>query len=57
MGGEVTVGEIEKTAKVVCKTANTDQPFMCFDLTFISVLLKDGFGLKPESNLKVCLTL
>uniref|UniRef100_A0A6M2DF99 nucleoside diphosphate phosphatase n=1 Tax=Xenopsylla cheopis TaxID=163159 RepID=A0A6M2DF99_XENCH len=53
LGGEVTVGEIEKTAKVVCKTANTDQPFMCFDLTFISVLLKDGFGLKPESNLKL----
>lgn len=34
-------------------TPNTDQPFECLDLTFISVLLKDGFGLGSEKKLNV----
>lgn len=52
-GGEVAVGTIVAKAKEVCATANTDQPFMCLDLTFIAVLLKDGYGLNMKTNIKV----
>lgn len=52
-GGEVAVGSIVAKAKEVCATANTDQPFMCLDLTFIAVLLKDGYGLNMKTNIKV----
>lgn len=43
-------------AKEVCATANTDQPFMCLDLTYISVLLKDGYGLNSKTKIKVSRT-
>lgn len=36
-----------------CNTANTDQPLMCLDLTIISVLLRDGFGLDMNTKLNV----
>lgn len=49
----MTVGQIMAKAKEVCLTANTDQPFMCLDLSFISVLLKDGYGLNTKTNIKV----
>lgn len=52
-GGEVAVGSIVAMAKEVCATANTDQPFMCLDLTYIAVLLKDGYGLNMKTNIKV----
>lgn len=52
-GGEIAVSEFTKKAREVCATPNTDQPFMCLDLVFISVLLQDGFGLKPTTNIKV----
>lgn len=54
MGGEVTVADFKNKARESCATANTDQPFMCLDLVYISVLLQDGFGLKPQTNIKVC---
>jgi len=44
-GGEITVGKFRDGAKEVCRQANTDQPFMCFDLTYISTLLREGYGL------------
>lgn len=53
-GGEITVDDFINKAKEVCATANTDQPFMCLDLTYISVLLKDGYGLNSKSKVKVC---
>lgn len=49
----MAVGSIVAMAKEVCATANTDQPFMCLDLTFIAVLLKDGYGLNMKTNIKV----
>lgn len=52
-GGEITVGHFVTMAKDVCATANTEQPFMCLDLTYISVLLKDGYGLNSKTKIKV----
>lgn len=52
-GGEVTVGDFIAKAKDVCATANVDQPFMCLDVTYISILLKDGFGLDSKTKIKV----
>lgn len=56
-GGEVTVGEVYKKAKEICNNANTDQPFMCLDLTYIAVLLQDGYGLRPQTKIKVIIHL
>lgn len=53
LGGEVTVADFMKKARESCATANTDQPFMCLDLVYISVLLQDGFGLKPQTKIKL----
>lgn len=52
-GGEIAVAEFTKKSREVCATPNADQPFMCLDLVFISVLLHDGYGLKPASKIKV----
>lgn len=52
-GGEITVEEYRNKAREVCANANTEQPFMCFDLTFISVLLREGFGLNDKKKIKV----
>lgn len=49
----MTVGDFIAKAKEVCATANVDQPFMCHDVTYISVLLKDGFGLDSKTKIKV----
>lgn len=37
----------------MCATPNVDQPFMCLDMTYISVLLKDGYGLDSRTKVKV----
>lgn len=42
-----------KQAMETCDYPNTDQPFMCLDLTFIYVLLRNGFGLEPSTKLYV----
>ncbi|XP_029708529.1 ectonucleoside triphosphate diphosphohydrolase 5 isoform X1 [Aedes albopictus] len=52
-GGETTVGQFITRSREVCADANTDQPFMCVDLTFIAVLLEEGYGLKPKTPLKL----
>nr|CAD7590673.1 unnamed protein product [Timema genevievae] len=52
-GGVVSVKDFQKAAITTCDTPNTEQPFMCLDLTFISVLLQDGFGLKPDTKLNL----
>lgn len=52
-GGEVTVEAFRKIAEEVCQTANDEQPFMCFDLTYISVLLHEGFGLSADNKIAV----
>jgi ectonucleoside triphosphate diphosphohydrolase 5/6 len=54
-GGEIAVAEFMKKAREVCAIPNTDQPFICLDLVYITVLLQDGYGLKPTTNIKVSL--
>lgn len=52
-GGEITVEDYRKKAQEVCAIPNDEQPFMCFDLTFISVLLREGFGLNDGKKVKL----
>lgn len=53
IGGEIAVGDFTKKAQEVCAAPNTEEPFMCLDLTFISVLLTDGYGLNPQKQIRV----
>lgn len=53
IGGTVTVRQFHKTAETVCHTPNVDQPFMCLDLLFITILFEDGYGLSPETEIKL----
>jgi ectonucleoside triphosphate diphosphohydrolase 5/6 len=53
IGGEISLGEFMKKSREVCKEANADQPFMCVDLIYISVLLQDGYGLKAQTPIKL----
>ncbi|PSN51699.1 Ectonucleoside triphosphate diphosphohydrolase 6 [Blattella germanica] len=50
-GGVVLVRDFHTAANKTCDIPNTEQPFMCLDLTFISVLLQHGFGLSPDKPL------
>ncbi|XP_034190450.1 nucleoside diphosphate phosphatase ENTPD5 isoform X2 [Osmia lignaria lignaria] len=50
-GGAIQVSAFLKHAKEACDYPNTDQPFICLDLTFIYILLRDGFGLEPTTKL------
>ncbi|XP_014211619.1 ectonucleoside triphosphate diphosphohydrolase 5 [Copidosoma floridanum] len=50
-GGEVTLESFYKAAERVCQDPNTDQPFICLDLSFIYVLLHDGFGLNDATQI------
>ncbi|XP_069684351.1 ectonucleoside triphosphate diphosphohydrolase 5 isoform X2 [Periplaneta americana] len=50
-GGVVTVRDFLHAANKTCDTPNADQPFMCLDLTFISVILQQGFGLSLDKSL------
>ncbi|CAK9827919.1 Nucleoside diphosphate phosphatase ENTPD5 [Anthophora retusa] len=50
-GGAIQVSAFLKQAMDACDYPNTDQPFICLDLTFIYVLLRDGFGLEPTTKI------
>lgn len=52
-GGNVPVRYFLLAAERTANSTNADQPFMTLDLTFIYVLLTDGFGLKPTTQLSV----
>ncbi|XP_068159286.1 ectonucleoside triphosphate diphosphohydrolase 5 isoform X2 [Drosophila tropicalis] len=52
-GGETTVEAYRKKAQEICAIPNDEQPFMCFDLTFISTLLREGFGLNEGKKIKL----
>uniref|UniRef100_A0A671YRD8 nucleoside diphosphate phosphatase n=1 Tax=Sparus aurata TaxID=8175 RepID=A0A671YRD8_SPAAU len=55
-GGKLEVRDIKKRAKEVCNKMTKYPPissFLCMDLTYITCLLKDGFGFKESTVLQV----
>lgn len=50
-GGVIPLSAFLKQAMETCDYPNTDQPFMCLDLTYIYVLLHNGFHLDPTTKL------
>ncbi|KAM3861309.1 ectonucleoside triphosphate diphosphohydrolase 5-like [Diretmus argenteus] len=56
-GGTLEVRDLKKRAKEVCnkKTAHrpVHSPFLCMDLSYITCLLKDGFGFKENTVLQL----
>ena len=52
-GGQVKASDFTKKAREECANPNSDRPWACLDLVYISVLLQDGFGLKPATNINV----
>ncbi|KAJ6649867.1 Nucleoside diphosphate phosphatase ENTPD5 [Pseudolycoriella hygida] len=51
--GDITVADFYKTAKEICAIPNTDQPFMCLDVSYMALLLEEGYGLKPQTKIKL----
>uniref|UniRef100_A0A336M055 CSON009347 protein n=1 Tax=Culicoides sonorensis TaxID=179676 RepID=A0A336M055_CULSO len=52
-GGETTIKNFHNQAREACASPNTEQPFMCLDLTFITTLLEYGFGLRQQTVLQL----
>lgn len=55
-GGTVEVRDFKKKAKEVCNKMSkyrTISPFLCMDLTYITCLLKEGFGFKDNTVLQL----
>ncbi|CAK6962630.1 ectonucleoside triphosphate diphosphohydrolase 5-like [Scomber scombrus] len=55
-GGMLEVRDFKKRAKEVCNkmTKNSvGNPFLCMDMTYITCLLKDGFGFKESTMLQL----
>ncbi|XP_067848113.1 ectonucleoside triphosphate diphosphohydrolase 5 [Heptranchias perlo] len=55
-GGVILVKDFEMKAEEVCKASNeptTGSPFLCMDLTYITALLKEGFGFYDNTELKL----
>ncbi|XP_008311400.1 ectonucleoside triphosphate diphosphohydrolase 5-like [Cynoglossus semilaevis] len=58
-GGMLEVRDFKKKAKEVCSTMTKNpsvSPFLCMDMTYISCLLKDGFGFKESTVLQLTKT-
>ncbi|NXH46321.1 ENTP5 diphosphohydrolase, partial [Dicaeum eximium] len=55
-GGVLEVRDFERKAKEVCDNMeryNSASPFLCMDLTYITALLKEGFGFRDNTVLKL----
>ncbi|RXM33243.1 Ectonucleoside triphosphate diphosphohydrolase 5 [Acipenser ruthenus] len=55
-GGIIEVRDFKKKAKEVCNKMTKYRPispYLCMDMTYITALLKDGFGFKESTVLKV----
>ncbi|XP_060773767.1 ectonucleoside triphosphate diphosphohydrolase 5 [Neoarius graeffei] len=55
-GGAVQVRDFRRRAKEVCNKMsmyNPDYPFLCMDLTYITCLLKSGYGFEEETILEL----
>lgn len=52
-GGMVEVRDFKKRAKEICNKSAPSSPFLCMDMTYITCLLKDGFGFKENTVLQL----
>ncbi|XP_031722010.1 ectonucleoside triphosphate diphosphohydrolase 5 isoform X2 [Anarrhichthys ocellatus] len=55
-GGMLEVRDFKKRAKEVCNKMTkypSSSPFLCMDMTYITCLLKDGFGFKESTVLQL----
>lgn len=55
-GGVLEVRDFKTRAKEVCNKMSkygSVSPFLCMDLTYITCLLKDGFGFKENTVLQL----
>ncbi|XP_075940937.1 ectonucleoside triphosphate diphosphohydrolase 5 isoform X3 [Anarhichas minor] len=55
-GGMLEVRDFRKRAKEVCNKMTkypSSSPFLCMDMTYITCLLKDGFGFKESTVLQL----
>ncbi|GAA6097910.1 ectonucleoside triphosphate diphosphohydrolase 5 [Tachysurus ichikawai] len=55
-GGAVQVRDFKKRAKEVCNKVsmyNPDYPFLCMDLTYITCLLRSGYGFEEKTVLEL----
>ncbi|XP_031438063.1 ectonucleoside triphosphate diphosphohydrolase 5-like isoform X2 [Clupea harengus] len=55
-GGMVKVSDFKRRAKEVCNKMakhRVESPFLCMDITYITCLLKDGFGFKDHTVLQL----
>lgn len=55
-GGRLQVRDFKKRAKEICNKMSKSppsSPFLCMDLTYITCLLKDGFGFKDNTELQL----
>lgn len=53
MGGEAKIQDFYNVAKLACNHPNTEMPFQCIDLTYITALLHDGFGFDWTTTLQL----
>ena len=52
-GDEIEVEKFRLKALEYCENKPNKDPWLCLDLTFISVLLQDGYGLKDDKKIRV----
>ncbi|XP_043466194.1 ectonucleoside triphosphate diphosphohydrolase 5-like [Leptopilina heterotoma] len=50
-GGTITIGDIHRAVLETCRVANSDQPFLCLDSTYIYSLLTNIYGLNFKTKL------
>jgi len=51
VGGTLKVRHFIDSAKYNCANPNIDQPMLCLDLTYISTLLQEAYGLDPSTKI------
>ncbi|XP_031641021.1 ectonucleoside triphosphate diphosphohydrolase 5-like [Contarinia nasturtii] len=49
-GGQVTLEDILSSAQKACSVPNNKNPYLCLDLTYMYVLLSDGYELGPDTK-------